>query len=289
MFTFIEFGEIDYVPWETFLGHIGTIDAITRIPMLHQYTIRLLTNLIGRLGWLETLTDELFTKKLRSIVLQAAVFYGHNGSRHYAQALYSRWMAGGVGSKVPANIRDIVYHGGVQLGGEKEWQHAWQVYQNTSTVPSEKRLLLTVLGATPLPHLLQTYLQASLNKSLVRSQDTALVIQAVARNPLGRHLVWPFVQANWKRLFTMVGGGSFSLDAIISESTWHFSSPTMHAQVDQFFRSVRVGSGKQAVRQSLEKIEANILWKEMVESKVIRWLQTVAQEWDGNEDGVGHH
>lgn len=148
-----------------------------------------------------------------------------------------------------------------------------KTYLNASDA-SEKRLLLGALGSTRNHYLLSTYLSASLNKSLVRTQDTPFVIQNVARNPIGRTMAWTFVKQNWNKIVTVFGQGSFSIDAIVSETTWHFFTEYDLSDVEQFFSHVSVGSGRQAIRQSLEKIRANIYWKEHIESKVIRWLRS---------------
>ena len=65
------------------------------------------------------------------------------------------------------------------------------------------------------------------------------------------------------------------MDAIISETSWHFSHRYDYQEVAQFYQSVDIGSGMLAVRQTLERIEANIFWKENVEQKVINFLQSI--------------
>lgn len=238
-------------------------------PALHRYVLRLMRSNAERLGWTERHNDSLFTKKLRSIILRSAVYFGDQAAITRAREEFNNWLA--TGRKPPANIRDIVYHAGTQYGGDQEWQAVWEAYLGAGDA-SEKRLLLGALGSTRNHYLLSTYLAASLNRSLVRTQDTPFAIQNVARNPIGRLMAWQFVKANWPTILTIFGSGSFSLDAIISETTWHFTSEYEYTDVKEFFGRVSVGSGSQAVRQSMEKIRANIYWKKSVEGRVIRWL-----------------
>lgn len=271
-----EFGEPDYVPWETFLAHVGLMDAIMlQSPQLHLYVVRTLSNAVRRLGWHPAANETSFDKKLRAILLRAAVYYGHIETIERAKMMFDEWMHSGV--TVEANLREVVYNTGVQHGGYREWKYVYQHYL-TATIPSEKRLLLTALGSTRIHYLLNHLMNISLAKSSIRTQDTSGVIQTVARNPAGRELAWTFVQANWPRFLAILGTGSFSIDAIISETTWHFFEPNQYEAVANFFGRVEVGSGKQAVQQSLEKIKANIYWKANIEWKVIKWLERVADE-----------
>ena len=270
-----EYGEHDYVPWETILNHFGIIDSLMlQHPMLHRYILRLMRSLASRLSWTEQSSDDMFEKKLRAIILRSAVFYGDQKTIDHAKTQFVGWMAGE--KKISVNIRDIVYHAGIQFGSDLEWNYCWATYIN-ATDASEKRLLLGALGSTRNHFLLSTYLSASLNKSLVRTQDTPFVIQNVARNPIGRTLAWNFIKANWDFIISVFGQGSFSIDAIVSETTWHFFTEYEYQEVKQFFANVKVGSGRQAVRQSLEKIRANIYWKEHIEPKFIRWLKSSSQ------------
>lgn len=238
--------------------------------MLHRYILRLIRILVNKLGWVERPNDDMFEKKLRALILRSAVFYGDKEAIQQATHHFKQWITDN--QKIPANIRDIIYNAGIQFGSDVEWNHCWNKYLNV-TDASEKRLLLGALSSTRNHYLLSAYLSSSLNKSLVRTQDTPFVIQNVARNPIGREMAWKFAKTNWARIIAIFGQGSFSLDTIISETTWHFFTQEEYQEVKQFFESVHsVGSGKQAVRQSLEKIQANIYWKAHVESRVIWWL-----------------
>ncbi|KAF8776973.1 Glutamyl aminopeptidase like protein [Argiope bruennichi] len=117
------------------------------------------------------------------------------------------------------------------------------------------------------------YLNYSLDRDKVRPQDTALVIGVAARNNIGRLLTWRFVRMNWPYFVEMFGPGSFSMDMILSESISHFSSKFDYDEVKSFFSGRDVGTGVQSLQQSLERVRANIRWRENTEASVIQWLQ----------------
>lgn len=59
-------------------------------------------------------------------------------------------------SSIHADIRNTVYCVGVQAGGTREWNFAWERFKAASA-PSERELLLSVLGCTRAPYLLYRF------------------------------------------------------------------------------------------------------------------------------------
>lgn len=174
--------------------------------------------------------------------------------------------------RIPPNFREVVYTSGIRFGGSKEWEFCWKKYKN-SKIPSEQRLLLESLSSTKDPWLINRLLNYSLDRAMIKPQDTVQVLTDLSRNPEGRLLVWRFVRSNWPKILSLFGQGSFSMDAIISGVTYHFTSIFDYQEVDSFFNQVSVGSGSEAVKQSLERIRSNIYYKKNVEWQIIKWLE----------------
>ncbi|GFT63992.1 glutamyl aminopeptidase [Nephila pilipes] len=264
--------EEDYVPWETAILHMEVLDVLMQespaLSLFHKYVRNLMKPVADNLGW----TDEgdHLKKKLRSALLRVLVRFGDEETITKAKLTFQNWMHHNV--RVAPNLRSVVYSSGVKFGGSEEWQFCWKQYQETQ-VPSEKRLLLTALGYTEDMWRLSQYLNYSLDRDKVRPQDTALVIGVAARNTIGRLLTWRFVRMNWPYFVEMFGPGSFSMDMILSESISHFSSKFDYDEIKNFFSGRDVGTGVQSLQQSLERVRANIRWRENTEASVIEWLQ----------------
>lgn len=265
---YLENGERDYIPWKSALHHFAILDILMlKYPPLHAYISKLIKPMVRALGWQDSGSH--LERKLRSTILGAAVNCEDEETIASARGLFRNWKERG--AYIPPNIREVVYATGVRYGGMKEWGYCWEKYKN-STVPSEKRLLLNALGSTQNLWLLSQFLNYSLDRSKIKPQDTVTVISYVSRNSLGRTLVWKFIRENWPTILSLFGQGSFSMDSIISETTWYFSSQFEYEEAKNFFGSVGVGSGMQAVNQSLERIRGNIYWKDHVEPQIISWL-----------------
>ncbi|XP_035223486.1 endoplasmic reticulum aminopeptidase 1-like isoform X2 [Stegodyphus dumicola] len=264
--------EEDYVPWETAILQLEVLDVLMQespaLSLFQKYVMKLLKPVVSALGWQDK--GDHLEKKLRSAVLVTSMRFHNEETISRAKQLFQDWMQ--QHEKVPPNLRNVVYAAGVKYGSKEEWQFCWKQYQETQ-VPSEKRLLLTALGNTQDMWQLSQYLNYSLDKNKIRPQDTTLVIAVAARNPVGRLLTWRFVRMNWPQLLETFGQGSFSMDMIISEAISHFSSKFDYDEVKNFFSGVEVGPGMQSLQQSLERIRANIRWRENTEASVIQWLQ----------------
>lgn len=264
--------EQDYVPWETALLHFDTLDALMFESPGHltfqKYMQKLLKPIVKAVKWDDD--EPHLRKKLRLLILSASIKYGDIETIEEAKKRFHIWME--KGEKVRPDLRSVVYSVGVKFGTQKEWDFCWKKYQE-SQIPSEQRLLLNALGNTRDIWQLSQYLNYSLNRDMIRPQDTTSVLAVVSHNPVGRLLAWRFVRENWSTLLDMFGQGSFSMDVIISEVVSHFSTRFDYSEVKAFFNKVDVGVGAQALNQSLEKIRANIYWRENIESSVVQWLQ----------------
>ena len=267
--SYLENGERDFVPWETALKHFQGLDAIMNgHPLLRKYMIRIIQPTLSSFGWKDEGLH--LSRKLRASLLKAAILYGDDSTIKIAKRFFDEWVMNRF--RIQPNFREVVYSTGVRFGNSKDWDFCWKKYK-TSKIPSEQRLLLDALSSTRNPWLLSRLLNFSLDRDKIKPQDTVQVITDVARNPDGRLLSWRFVRENWPKILSMFGEGSFSMDSIISGVTYHFSKQFDYDEVNAFFSHVPLGSGKEAVKQSLERIRGNIYWKKYVEDQVVNWLQ----------------
>ena len=121
---------------------------------------------------------------------------------------------------------------GIKFGGEKEWNHCWENYQETQ-VSSEKLIMLEALGASTDSWLLQRYLLRSLDRDMVKSQDMETVIISVASNSDGQFLVWRHLKAYWPQIHVLLGNGSLS--GLISVVVSNFFTEYDYHEVRTFY------------------------------------------------------
>ncbi|XP_006571773.2 endoplasmic reticulum aminopeptidase 1 isoform X1 [Apis mellifera] len=261
--------ERDYAPWTTALRYLHSWkERLSESPGYKRYISffkKLLIPVTKYVGWSDEGSH--LKKLLRIAVLQSAVSIKLEDVVKPAKSLFDDWML--KGKRIAPNIRNVVYIAGIKFGGEKEWNHCWENYQETQ-VSSEKLIMLEALGASTDSWLLQRYLLRSLDRDMVKSQDMETVIISVASNSDGQFLVWRHLKAYWPQIHVLLGNGSLS--GLISVVVSNFFTEYDYHEVSEFFKKVDVGSGQRALEQSLETIKFNIHWVKENADIVDRWL-----------------
>lgn len=79
--------------------------------------------------------------------------------------------------------------------------------------------------------LLLRYLEACLDREIVRPQDVRTVLAVVASNPAGRLLAWRHLRAHWHTFQNMFGEGSFTMGSLITAVVAHFSNEFDYKEV----------------------------------------------------------
>ncbi|XP_021954471.1 endoplasmic reticulum aminopeptidase 2 [Folsomia candida] len=265
--------ETEYVPWATALEHFRSWSKVLYERKAHrpliQYVQKLTEPIYKKVGWADSGTH-LF-KLLRGEVLSTTIHCENKDAEKEAMARFDNWMKKGV--RVPPNLREVVYSAGVKYGGVTGWDYCWSKY-NSSRVPSEKKILLKAMGSAADPWLLQQYLEACLDREVVRPQDVRTVLGVVAANPSGRLLAWRHLRAHWLTFQSMFGEGSFTMGSLITAVVGHFSNEFDYREVTDFFSDKDVGSGTRALNQSLETIRLNMHWLQNNEDDIEKWLQS---------------
>ncbi|XP_067012904.2 endoplasmic reticulum aminopeptidase 1 isoform X2 [Anabrus simplex] len=263
--------ERDYVPWATALEHFQSwskrLLETRSYKSFLEYMRELLTPVTRFIGWKDS--GPHLQKLMRSDILASAILCNVKSTVREAQMRFQDWMVNN--TRIPPNLREVVYVAGIKYGGLKEWQHCWNKYNSTG-VPSERKLLLKALGVASDPWILQRFLVTTMDRNLVKPQDVKIVLSVVAANPEGQLLAWRHLKAQWNTMQATFGNGTFTMGSLISAVTSHFSTEYDLQEVSSFFRDMNVGSGSRSLMQSLETIRLNIHWVQRNEDAIFSWL-----------------
>ncbi|KAF7645074.1 hypothetical protein LDENG_00210690 [Lucifuga dentata] len=119
--------------------------------------------------------------------------------RIMATKMFATWMKNETENKIHPNLRSTIYCQAIADGGEKEWEFAWNRFQNTSDV-LEKNHLRFALACTTKIWLLNRYLQYTLDPEKIHKAQVESTICSIARNVAGQALAWDFIRAHWADL-----------------------------------------------------------------------------------------
>ncbi|XP_041970212.1 aminopeptidase N [Aricia agestis] len=271
--------EKSYVPWKAGLVALGYIDTMLSKGAYYleykKYVLSLLSDAVEELGWEVANNESVVRAQQRVDLLSTACHLQHLDCLQHAVRMYTNWMLTpnpDAYNEIHADLRSTVYCVGVQAGGAREWQFAWERFQ-VASAPSERELLLSVLGCTRAPHLLYRYLDLSLrNDSGIRKQDTVRVFSAVASSSIGEPIAFNFVRANWQRLKEYVGSVS-TLNSIVKVVTRRINQAHEFEELKRFITESCSDLGR-PVQQVLERSAANVQWMERNYDTIVTWLLT---------------
>lgn len=269
--------ERKFVPWKAGLVALGYIDSMLSKGAYYleykKHMLHLLNDAVAEVGWTAHPNESVVRAQHRVEMLSTACHLEHPECLEHAVRLYINWMLTPDPDKyneIHTDIRSTVYCVGVQAGGAREWQFAWDRFRAASA-PSERELLLSVLGCTRVPYLLYRYLEWSLrNDSGIRKQDTVRVFSAVAGSAIGQPIAFSFVRANWKKIMEYAGSIS-TLNSIVKVVTRNLNQPHELDELKRFISESCTELGR-PVQQVLERTEANVLWMKRNYEAIVEWL-----------------
>lgn len=266
--------ETEVVPWRTAMTNVLSIAALLdRSPgygHLEEYILKRLTPLYDQLGWEERRNDSANRKLLRSEVIRWTCFFGHRRCLDTASGLYGQWMQSAL-MMIPGDVRETVLCHGIGEGGRREWDFAFDRYQQ-ETKADEVNRLLNALSCARAPWILTRYLNYTWEK--IRKQDAPYAFAYIAKNPVGRYLAWRFFVSQWKNIEDRYGSGVFLLSHMIRSVTAAFNTHDDLHQLMAFVNSAStdLGVASKTYDQAIEKTRLNIEWMARNEEKLSQWL-----------------
>ncbi|XP_028286018.1 aminopeptidase N-like [Parambassis ranga] len=276
--------ETDYMPWQSALDSLQyyylMLDRTEVYQPMQNYVKQQVTPLF--LHFKKVTSDwsrvpEKHTDQYNQVnALRAACSTGVPDCLNLTGTWFQQWMDRPQHNMIHPNLRSVVYCSAVAAGGEAEWHFGWSQFRNAS-VASEANKLMSALACTNSTQLLSRYLSFTLNSSLIRKQDAAAVITAVAANRAGQSLAWDFVREQWEYMFTQYGVGSISFASLITGVTARFSTPAELQQLEEFVEkhgAAGFGPAALAVDQALERTAANIKWLQQNKQEVLDWFNS---------------
>ncbi|XP_038078719.1 putative aminopeptidase-2 isoform X2 [Patiria miniata] len=276
--------ERDYVPWYTVdsvLGYINDNLALTPAnASFESYMRKQIQPMYEDIGWNNT--GNHLQKLSRARIISMACSYGIEDCRMEASERYAAWMSDMTTNKIEADVQYTVFCTGIAEGTLAEWQFAFDLYTDSGTDTSLKSNLQSALACSKDYSILNRYLNAVLNTSLIREQDGKDVVVAVASNPAGTDLAWDFFRENWNFFRKAYGSTVFLFDSLIIGVTTRFNTPDRLLEVEKFMADhPDQGTGKQAFTQSVAEINANIRWMAQNYDEVEEWLDNASKEpWE---------
>jgi puromycin-sensitive aminopeptidase len=220
-----------------------------------------------RMGWEARPGEGHLDALLRSTVLSQSGSYGDDQVLEQAKERFATYMRNP--SSLHPDIRGVVFSLAGQAGDRDTYNQFWELERKTELQEEKIRLLLGLARFTQ-PELLQETLEHALSPD-VRSQDTIMVVTAVAANLCGQELAWNFVKDKWAEFDRRYGGGGFGLMRLVSICN-NFADAEKLTDVERFFDEHPAPAAERTIRQALERIRLNLTWLEKNRAELGQWF-----------------
>ncbi|XP_007466930.1 PREDICTED: endoplasmic reticulum aminopeptidase 2 isoform X2 [Lipotes vexillifer] len=235
---------------------------------LKHYLLQYFKPVMDMQSWCDE--GSVWDRRLRSALLKLACYLNHAPCVQKATELFSQWMESSGKLNIPTDVLKIVYSMGAQTTAG--WNYLLEQYE-LSLSGAEKNKILYALSTSKHQEKLTKLIELGMEGKVIKTQDLAALLHAIARNPKGQQLAWNFVKENWIHLLKKFELGSFPIRMIISGTTSHFSSKDELQEVKLFFESLKAqGSHVEIFQIVLETISKNIKWLEKNLPTLRNWL-----------------
>uniref|UniRef100_A0AC11ETG8 Endoplasmic reticulum aminopeptidase 2 n=1 Tax=Ovis aries TaxID=9940 RepID=A0AC11ETG8_SHEEP len=235
---------------------------------LKHYLLQYFKPVIDTQSWVDK--GSVWDRMLRSTVLKLACYLNHAPCIQKATELFSQWMESSGKLNIPTDVLKVVYSVGAQTTAG--WNYLLEQYE-LSLSGAEKNKILYALSTSKHQEKLMKLIELGMEGKVIKTQDLAALLFAIARNPEGQQLAWNFVKENWTHLLKKFDLGSFPIRMIVSGTTSHFSSKDELQEVELFFESLKAqGSHLDIFQIILETISKNIKWLEKNLPTLRKWL-----------------
>ena len=237
------------------------------LTQFHGFARGLFQRIAGYVGWDARPDEGHLDSLLRGVALGQIGAYGDHPTIEEARSRFERFRDNP--ASLHPDLRGIVYGLVAQEGDESTYDTLWNL-ERQADLHEERMRLLGSLTRFQSRELLQDMLERSLS-SEVRSQDTVLVVVALAGNRHGKELAWEFIKENWEEFDRRYGRGGFAIMRLVSVAGG-FTTQERYRDVEEFFESHPAPSAERTIRQSLERIRLNVSWLERNQEGVGEWL-----------------
>lgn len=245
-----------YVVWAEILSSLGYIDTLVSKEKyqarFRSFVLELITDIGKKLHW-DAKPKDHAQALLKVLVLGALSKYGDQKLIAHAQKVFATEKSR---SKIPADLRGVVYATVARVGTAKEHAQLIDLYKK-APMHEEKNRIGGVLGLFKQKELLEKTLRFALSTD-VRPQDSVRIIAGVTVNPLGTDLAWKFIKANWMTFIARYKG-SRELSYLL-EPLGVSNSLALAKDLESYIKKNPAPGTERTVKQVLERIRSNAAW-----------------------------
>lgn len=263
--------EDNYTVWVEIISGLYQIDNLLfeKTPEIsfRNFAVKVLEKIVKNTGFNEKKAESHLQGLLRSLVLQASGNFGDLDILGKSKEVFLKWKNSNI--PVKPNLRNLVYTISATTGNESDFKFLKKQYSNESLHEEKNRIGRAITCFTK-SNLIKMAIDFAMSDE-VRLQDKPSMFMSFWQNYYARDLVWEFTKKHWKKLENLYPSSSHMISRFIKPASL-MNTQNFLNDFKKFFSKNKFHGANRAVKQTIEKIESNILWKEKDKQKIINWL-----------------
>ncbi|NXA38659.1 AMPQ Aminopeptidase, partial [Eudromia elegans] len=229
------------------------------LPIYHYYAGLIRQNI-------DALENDYFAQVYLEKLFGTACWLDLQDCLDLSSELYAKWM-NIPEYNIPSLIRRTICCYGVAMGSDKEWNFAWDMYNQTNSTKEDKDILFFALSCARESWLLYRYLQYGLNDTLFSSNRTSDIILHVMATDIGHRIAWEFVTENWPLLSERYG------EHLPSIKLHKLTSHTYFFQLQAFYNATLEENEREDTTALLESAKSENAERRKLLMQIAYWLQ----------------
>ncbi|CUA73079.1 hypothetical protein RSOLAG22IIIB_05144 [Rhizoctonia solani] len=269
--------ENEYLVWKTISQELSDTASVwweqpqevtDALEALSRY---LFVPLVKKLGYEYKDSESPDVHELRTIAITQSAISQDEAVVRELRARFDNFRTTGDESKIPPNLRRIVYRIAVKHGGKEEYEAVRKIVENPNS-PTSKLAAMSAMTQTQDQSLIEKTL--AYIETNVKDQDVRYYFNGFAVNHAARRRAAEFVKQDYDKLAKRFEG-NFSFRYLIQYAFDSFSTDKDAEEIEEFFKDKDVSKFNMAYAQTLETIRANAGWLNRSRDDVSNWLS----EW----------
>jgi puromycin-sensitive aminopeptidase len=261
--------ETDHNVWTAILGsshYLYRLLEAPQRPALQAFIRNLLGPIVQKLGWRPQAGEHELLSQVRGELIGALGTLGDEKPiQTEARSRYEQYRKDreSVDRNVVPALVSILAH----TGGATEYEEFKNNFKTAKTPQEETRYLFALAAFRP-TDLFERTLQLTISGE-VRTQNAPYLMRSLLLNTEGRERAWTFLKEHWDEMCKQYPDNSIvrMCEGIVSLVT-----PTLAAEVSDFFASHPVKQGTKTLEQHLEKLHVAVACQQRDAAKVESYL-----------------
>lgn len=199
----------------------------------------------------------------------AVLVAGISGNRAVIKTALQRFERGT--KRLNPNLRSAVYTTTAKHGSTSQVEKLFEIYSTSDLAIEKQQILFALINGCQEKH--QTKVLNLIYGTQVRDQDRAFAVAASLLNPALKTKGWDRLVANWPMLAKKYA--STKMTGTLLAGAQSFNTSQEAAKLHKFLKGKQLPAAKQAIAQTLEKIQINLAWKARDQKALSRYFRQV--------------